>query len=215
MKKKVILLLLCVMPISAASAQLAPGDQTVTICSDGPSFYAEVNTHANSVYKVFGYRANGKLAKQSPDVINAWVGVETNPLILPLKNAGEGYLFKTNDPGISPQKSEMAFFMRTEWDNNGGYKVNYHPFRTCDQLNVPGSFVGDTISKASWDTVLKSFAQTPVKREPGTGKCVDNTGGHEVTYCFNRSTKSECETPDARCRWQASEFQWPPDSTDH
>ncbi len=215
MKKKAILLLFCAMPISAASAQFAPGDQTVTTCSDGPSFYAEVNTHANSVYKVFGYRANGKLAKQNPDIINAWVGVETNPLILPLKNTGEGYLLKTNDPGIAPQKAEMAFFMPTEWDNNGAYTTNYHPFRTCEQLTVPGSFAGGDISKASWDIVLKGFTQEPFRRETVNGKCVDNTGGHEFTYCSDRLTKSECETPDARCRWQASEFQWPPASTDH
>ena len=208
-------MLFCSMPISAASTQFAPGGQTVTTCSDGPAFYAEIDTQANSVYKVFGYRANGKLAKQNPDVINAWVGVETDPCILPLKKAGEGYLFTTNDPGIAPQQAEMVFFLRNDWDNNGGYTINYHPFRTCEQLNVPGSFVGDQISGESWDIILKEFAQSPVKRKPVNGKCVDNTGGHEVTYCFNRLTKSECETPDTRCRWQASEFQGPPASTDH
>ncbi len=217
MRTKMILLSLCFIPFSAAGAQFAPGEQTVTACSDGPAFYAEVDTHAQSIHKVFGYRASGKLAAQNPDSVNAWVGVETEPWIFPLKKAGEGYLFATNDPGISPQKAGMAFFLYKDWDNNGGYTINYHPFRTCEQVSVRGSSGGDAISAESWDTILKKLAQTGVNKDTGPvyGKCVDNTGGHEVTDCSYRPDRSACETPDARCRWQASDFNGQPQSTDH
>ncbi len=217
MRTKMILLTLCVIPFSAAGAQFVPGEQTVTTCSDGPAFYAEVDTHAKSVHKVYGYRANGELAAQAPNLINAWVGVETDPRIFPLKKAGEGYLFATNDPGAAPQKAEMAFFLYKDWDNNGGYQINYHPFRTCEQASVSGFSNGDAISAESWAVILKKLAQPGVNKAavPMYGKCMDNTGGHEVTDCSYRLTRAACETPDARCRWQASDPYWPPPSTDH
>ena len=158
MRKKVILLLFCVMCASTAGAQFVPGEQDVLICSDGPAFYAEVNTHAYSVYKVFGYSASGKLAKQKPEVINIWVGMDPNPRIFPLKSMGEDYLFTTTDRGLFVRNADMAFFLNDEWDNNGGYKVNYHP-KDCKRASIKDSYTGDGISDKSWAIVLEKLAQ--------------------------------------------------------
>jgi len=86
MKKTAVLMLLCSVFISAARAQSAGYRQTVTVWSDGPAVYAEVDTHEGSVYKVFGYRASGVLAEQKPPAVNAWVGVTPYQRTFTLKN---------------------------------------------------------------------------------------------------------------------------------
>src|SRR3989338_7471826 len=87
--------------------------------------------------------------------------MEPTPRIFPLKNiGGEGYLFETNDRSIFPRNADIAFFLNEEWDNNGGYKVNYHPFSTCKQSTAQGSSsTGDEMAEESWNIIVRELTQ--------------------------------------------------------
>ncbi len=176
------------------------------------------NTQVSSVYKVFGYRPDGKLASQKPAVINLWLGMDPHPVTIPLKNTGRGYIYTTSSRDLSARSADVAFVLDNEWDNNGSYRANYHPARNCEQATVQSSSAAtDEISRESWRHILQKL-QGDSGREPARysgGYCADNTGGHNPTDCGSRYGASSCNA-NPNCRWVSNgNGNNPPISTDH
>jgi len=199
MIKKAALMLLGSMLVTAARAQSAENVQTVTVWSDFPAVYAEVDTHTGVLWKVVGYRAGGMMS--SHKFFNASVGTQSDERTFSLKNIGGGALTATSDSNvIIEEKTAFAF------SNNGQWDANYYPRSKegkTTEITVSqttGDISGEVMLFLSNKYIGGVGGSAKTRYDSGRGYCADNTGGHGYGIrCGDYNSSASCPGPG--CRW--------------